>query len=98
MEKYKEILKRPVVTEKTLRLAHENNDYTFEVALDASKGAIKHVIEEMFNVEVKDVRTLKNASKKKRVWGTWQYTEKAPRKKAVVSLIEGHSIEGFEIE
>ncbi|MEA2020485.1 MAG: 50S ribosomal protein L23 [Patescibacteria group bacterium] len=98
MKKYREILKKPIVTEKTLRLARENNDYTFEVALKASKGAIKEAVEEMFNVEVEDVRTLKRAAKNKRVWGTWRYTRKGPWKKAVVKLAEGDEIEGFGIE
>ncbi len=98
MKKYREILKKPLVTEKTLRLARENNEYTFEVVLDASKGAIKEVVEDMFGVEVENVRTLKRAAKNRRVWGTWRYTRKGPWKKAIVKLAQDDEIEGFGIE
>ena len=93
-----EILKKPIITEKSLNLAQEENKYTFDVALDASKKEIKEAISDFYDVEVLSVRTLKNASKNKRVWGTMQYTKKGPWKKAIVELADGDEIEGFGIE
>ena len=80
------------------RPAQEENQYTFEVALGASKKDIKKAVEDFYKVDILDVRTLKNASKNKRVWGTMHYTKKGPWKKAVVELAEGDEIEGFGIE
>ncbi len=94
----REVLKNPIITEKTLNLAQEKNQYTFEVALDASKAEIKEAVSDFYDVEVLKVRTLKNASKNKRVWGTMHYTKKGPWKKAVVELAKGDEIEGFGIE
>ena len=94
----KEIIKKPIITEKSLNLAQEGNQQTVEVALDATKKEIKEALKNLFEVTVLDVRTLKNASKNKRVWGTWQYTKKGPWKKAIVELAEGEEIEGFGIE
>ena len=94
----KEIIKKPIITEKSLNLAQEGNKYTFNVALDANKEEIKKAVENFYEVEVLSVRTLKNASKNKRVWGTMHYTKKGPWKKAIVELAEGDEIEGFGIE
>lgn len=98
MKKYREVIKKPLITEKSLRLAKEKNEYTFEVARRASKGAIKGAVEDDYGVSVLAVRTLTLASKPKRAWGVRKTFETSPRKKVIVKLKEGDKIEGFEIE
>ena len=53
-----DIIKRPLVTEKTTRLQEELNQYAFEVDARANKIQIKHAIEEIFNVDVVKVATM----------------------------------------
>ncbi len=89
-----QILRRPLVTEKGNILRDENNEYLFEVAMDANKIRIRQAVEELFDVKVKEVRTAIVRGKNKRVG---RHVGKRPNwKKAVVSLREGDSIEIFE--
>ena len=94
------IVFRPVVTEKTHRLTREVRDgkdgeplnkYTFEVSSDASKGQIRTAVEELFNVKVKKVNTLKVRGKLRRVRRQSGFTR--GWKKAVVTLVPGTSID-----
>jgi len=98
MRKFREIIKRPLITEKSLRLAQAENAYTFEVSREASKGAVKEAVEKLFDVTVTAVRTVKISSKPKRALGVWKPFRTSPSKKAVVSLKEGEEIAGFELE
>ncbi|HRE88154.1 MAG TPA: 50S ribosomal protein L23 [Myxococcota bacterium] len=89
-----QVLKRPLVTEKTNAQRDAHNDYTFEVATDANKVEIKQAVETLFSVRVKSVRTAI-------IRGHYRRTrrgvgQKPNWKKAVVTLHEGHSIELFE--
>lgn len=83
MKNPRDIIKRPVITERTTDLMEENK-YAFEVELKANKTEIKAAIEEIFGVKVEKVNTLRVPSKKKRVGrfvgrtGEW--------KKAIVTL------------
>ena len=61
----RDIIIRPVVTEKSTRLLEENQ-YTFEVALEANKHQIRDAIEKIFNVTVKDVSTQRIRGKVRR--------------------------------
>jgi len=89
-----QILRRPLVTEKGNILRDENNEYLFEVAMDANKVRIRQAVEELFDVKVKGVRTSIARGKNKRVG---RHVGKRPNwKKAVVSLHEGDHIEIFE--
>ena len=89
-----QVLRRPLVTEKGNILRDENNEYLFEVAMDANKVRIRHAVEELFDVQVTGVRTSVVRGKNKRVG---RHLGKRPNwKKAVVSLREGDSIEIFE--
>ena len=56
-DKFK-IIKRPVVTEKAIRMIEEENKLVFYVARDATRPAIKRAIEELFDVKVEKVNTL----------------------------------------
>ena len=66
MVKYYEIIKRPIITEKSVKLA-ETNKYTFEVDKTANKIEIAKAIETIFNVKVVGVNTITVLPKHKRV-------------------------------
>ena len=89
----REIIIKPVVTEKSVDLMQENK-YCFKVAKDANKIEIKNAIEEIFKVTVVNVNTVNVHGKMKRMGRTQGMT--ASWKKAVVTLREGDSIEVFE--
>lgn len=89
-----EILVRPIITEKSHTRLDALGAYTFVVAKDANKIEIAKAVEKQFNVKVKSVRTMRYAGKQKRV-GRF-IGRKADWKKAVVTLIEGDTIEIFE--
>ena len=95
MKKHLEIIKKPIITEKSLRLARENNSYTFLVDRRASKGAIKEAIEQAFGVSVVVVKTSTTPAKKRRILRYNKQSQKGPRKRAVVKLAAGEKIAGF---
>ena len=89
--RYLEIIKAPVITEKSQNVQSELGQYTFKVDPRANKTEIKLAIEKIFNVKVKSVRTLNEKPKKKRVG---RYTGMTNRsKKAIVTLHEGQNID-----
>ncbi len=88
------VLKRPIITEKGMTLA-EQGQYVFEVDVKSTKPQIKKAVEDMFEVVVRNVRTLNVKGKVKR-----RYTKQGMQtgktrsyKKAYVTLAEGHEIE-----
>lgn len=93
MKLAREIIIKPVVTEKSVDLMQENK-YCFKVVKDANKIEIKNAIEEIFKVTVVNVNTVNVHGKMKRMGRTQGMT--ASWKKAVVTLREGDSIEVFE--
>jgi large subunit ribosomal protein L23 len=88
-----EVLKRPIVTEKTT-LQGEEGRYTFEVDRRANKHQVKEAVEKIFNVEVVSVNII-NMPGKRRRYGR-HMSKPQPWKKATVKLAEGQSIEFFE--
>lgn len=87
--KYLEIIKAPVITEKSGVIA-QNGKYVFKVDSRANKIEIKQAIEKIFNVHVKEIRTINIKPKKRRVG---RYTGLTNRcKKAIVKLAEGEEI------
>ncbi len=88
-----EIIKRPIITEKSMLLAEQENKYTFDVDKRANKIQIKQAIEELFDVKVTKVNKIKTTPKKKRV-GQYQGFKPAVTK-AIVTLAEGSKIEIF---
>ena len=91
MNNYRDIIKAPIITEKSSDLAKNNNTYTFSVDVKANKTQIKQAIEALFNVKVENVNTINVRAKRKRVG---RYVGKTNRvKKAIVKLSEGSSIE-----
>lgn len=94
MEAY-QIIKRPLVTEKSSRLARLYSQYTFEVDRRANKIQIKRAVEEAFDVDVLMVNTAIVPGKRQR-WGR-RLIRKPSWKKAVVTIYPGQEIEGFEV-
>lgn len=93
MKNSRDILIKPVVTEKSTGLLAENK-YTFIVDLNANKTEIKKAVEDIFKVKVEKVNTMRVKGKLKRVR---QFVGRTPeRKKAIVTLKEGDKIEIFE--
>ena len=80
----------PVITEKAT-LASENNQVIFRVPLDATKPQIKSAVEKLFSVKVKAVNTLRQQGKVKRFRGV--KGKQNDFKKAIVTLVDGHSID-----
>ncbi|HET59465.1 MAG TPA: 50S ribosomal protein L23 [Chloroflexi bacterium] len=92
-----DILRRPVVTEKTNYQAYNLNQYVFEVAIDATRSQIKDAVELLFDVEVLKVNINKMAGKRSRNMRTRQYRlRKSPYKKAIVTLAPEDRIPIFE--
>ena len=91
MNNYRDIIKAPIITEKSADLAQNQNTITFSVACDANKTQIKQAVEKIFNVKVESVNTINVRPKKKRVGRYVGKTNKV--KKAIVKLREGSSIE-----
>ena len=88
-----EIIKKPIITEKSMLMAEEQNKYTFSVDTRANKIQIKKAIEELFKVKVVKVHKINTTPKKKRVG---QYQGFKPQlTKAIVTLAEGDKIEIF---
>lgn len=83
MKNPRDIIKRPVITERSTDLMEENK-YAFEVELKANKTEIKLAIEEIFGVKVEKVNTLRVPSKQKRVGRHIGRTSEW--KKAIVTL------------
>ena len=91
MNNYRDIIKAPIITEKSSDLAQKENTYVFSVSVKANKTEIKEAIEKLFNVKVESVNTVNVRPRKKRVGKYTGYTNKV--KKAYVKLQDGSSIE-----
>ncbi|AKR56046.1 50S ribosomal protein L23 [Youhaiella tibetensis] len=88
--KHYDIIRNPVVTEKSTNLS-EHNQVVFDVAVDASKPEIKAAVEALFSVKVKAVNTFVRKGKVKRFRN--QLGVRNDVKKAVVTLADGQSID-----
>ena len=89
-----EILVRPLITEKTMKLVDEGK-YTFEVKQGANKVEVKKAVEELFKVEVTAVNMMNTQRKRRRV-GKYEGLRPAVQK-AIVTLAEGQKLDVFEI-
>lgn len=93
MKDYRDIIIKPIVTEKSMGLLADNK-YTFIVDKRANKTEIKNAIENIFNVRVEKVYTMIVKGKPKRQGRSTGYTP--DRKKAIVILKPGQKIKLFE--
>ncbi|MCR5300342.1 MAG: 50S ribosomal protein L23 [Erysipelotrichaceae bacterium] len=90
MSNAREMIIKPVVTEKSLKIQEENNTVVFEVEKSMNKIHVKQAIEEIYNVKVESVNIVNTKSKTKRVG---RYTGKTHAfKKAYIKLAPGSSI------
>ncbi len=89
-----EVLRRPLLTEKTNILSDEENRYAFEVDLRANKLLVKDAVEKAFNVKVVAVNIINVPSKQRRLGR--QIGHKPAWKKAIVKLAPGQRIQLFE--
>ena len=95
MKDPRDVIIAPVVSEKSYALI-EQNVYTFEVHKDAAKPEIRNAIEEIFSVKVTNVNTLNRKGKTVRNRRTGKAGSKPSRKRAIVTLAEGDSIDLFK--
>ena len=94
---YRTIIRRPIVTEKSMRDSELINTYTFEVHPSANKVEIRRAVEALFGVNVTNVNTMRVAGKTRRRsyrHGTGRTRE---RKKAMVTLADGDTIDVVEM-
>ena len=90
----RDVIIRPVVTEKTMKLQETDNKITFEVAKGTNKTHVKQAVEEIFNVKVEQVNIVNTPYKSKRMG---RYTGKVGGiRKAIVKLAEGYTINLYE--
>ena len=88
-----DVLKKPVLTEKSMTLQAESNKYTFDVDVNANKIEIRQAVEAMFDVKVESVNVINVRPKSKRVGKYEGKTNR--RRKAIVKLAEGSEISYF---
>lgn len=91
LSNYRDIIKAPIITEKSANLAADEKTYVFKVDVKANKSQIKDAIEKIFNVKVEKVNTVNVHPKKKRVGRYTGMTNKY--KKAIVTLANGNKID-----
>ncbi|WP_276874956.1 50S ribosomal protein L23 [Dialister micraerophilus] len=89
----RDILIKPIVTEKSTALM-EQGKYTFQVPLNVTKIEIRQAVEQVFNVKVQAVNTMRYEGKMKRLGRT--QGRRSDWKKAIVTLKPGETIELFE--
>ncbi|MCF0239306.1 MAG: 50S ribosomal protein L23 [Streptococcus gallolyticus] len=93
MKDYRDVIVRPVVTEKSMKLMAEENKYTFEVAKGTNKIEIRQAVEAIWKVKVEAVNTVNVKPKTKRVG---RYTGKTSAvHKAIVKVQDGQTIDLF---
>lgn len=88
----RDILLKPVVSEKSYGLLDENK-YTFIVAPTANKTQIRQAVEEVFSVKVTGVNTINRQGKRRRTRAGWG--KRPDTKRAIVTLAEGDRIDIF---
>ncbi len=90
-----DVIKKPLITEKTTLEKDNKNVVAFVVHNDANKIEIKQATEKLFKVKVASVKTVTVAGKVKRVGRT--LGKRSNWKKAYVALQEGSNIDFFEV-
>ena len=94
-----EILRKGIITERSVKLQEKQNQYTFEVALKANKIDVRRAVETLFKVKVLSVNTMRMPGKAKMI----RRRGAAPRpveprewKKAIVTIAEGQTIDALK--
>jgi len=91
-----DVIRRPLVTEKSNYQSGKLHQYSFEVSNDATRTLVKDAIETLFEVKVVRVNIMNTAAKRSRRRNRRLLVRDAGFKKAIVTLAEGSSLEIFE--
>ena len=91
-----DVLRRPLVTEKSSYQSGRLNQYSFVVADNATRTQIKDAIETLYDVTVLRVNVINTSAKRgRRIRSRQLLIRKAGYKKAIVTLAEGQTLEMF---
>ncbi len=96
MQRIIDVIKRPIVSEKSTLLNEVSGRYVFEVDTKASKPEIRQAVESLFNVHVREVRTIILHGKHKRMRNA--IVKMPARKKAIITLAKGERIDLFQTQ
>jgi large subunit ribosomal protein L23 len=98
MKGIERIILKPVITERSTLLKETSNKFVFEVDPRANKREIRLAVEKLFNVKVRDVKTSMIRGKPKTTFmRAGRFTgRRSDRKKAIVKLSQGESIDIFD--
>ncbi len=90
-----DVLIKPILSEKANQLSEKKNRYTFLVARKANKLEIKKAVESFYGVQVQEVNTMVIPSKQKAKYTKAGFIvgRKPAKKKAIVSIAEGETID-----
>jgi large subunit ribosomal protein L23 len=92
-----DVLRRPLITEKSNYQTGDLNQYVFEVSLEATKRMVKDAVETIFDVDVQRVNIINVPPKRSRRWRNRRLmVRRSAYKKAIVTLAPGDRIEAFE--
>ncbi|MBN1668104.1 MAG: 50S ribosomal protein L23 [Anaerolineales bacterium] len=92
-----DVLRRPILTEKSSHQYDKLHQYVFEVAADASKSLIKDAVETLFDVQVVRVNVMRMPAKRnRRARSRRLMVRRSGYKKAIVTLAPGDTIDVFE--
>ena len=95
MKDPRDVIRAPVVSEKSYDLIEQLNTYTFEVDRRANKTEIRKAVQEIFEVDVLQVNTMNRRGKRKRTG--WVVGRRSDSKRALVTLAPGDSIDIFGV-
>lgn len=90
----RDVIKRPIVTEKSMHEYENHQKVTFEVAKGVNRTQVKQAVEEIFKVKVEKVNMINTKPKTKRVGRNVGKTSAIT--KAIVKIAEGHEIKLFD--
>jgi large subunit ribosomal protein L23 len=91
-----DVIRRPLVTEKSNYQSSKLHQYSFEVAPEATRTLVKDALETLFDVEVVSVNIMNTAAKRGRRRNHRLLVRDPGFKKAIVTLAEGSTLEIFE--
>lgn len=91
-----EVLRRPLITEKSNYQSRKLNQYAFEVANEATKTLVKDAIETLFDVKVESVNIINTSAKRGRSRSRQLRVRRPGYKKAIITLQTGQTLEIFE--
>ncbi len=95
MKDPRDVILAPVVSEKSYDLIEDRNTYTFIVDRRANKTEIRQAVQQIFDVDVRNVNTMNRSGKYKRTG--WVVGKRRNTKRALVTLAPGDTIDIFGV-